>query len=230
MLIRSGIGRVLGQTQVYAEREGIVLREATSLNVGMSETSQPRRRGSTATSGHVDLMEAVAENRDVAAFSELFKFYAPRLRAYLIRTGTSEGIVEELVQEVMLTAWRRATLYNRTQGGVSTWLYTIARNTFIDHIRRNKRPQYDANDTAADIDESADVEAEVSRREGAAQLHGALENLPPEQLETIKLFYFGHKTHSEIAAELNLPLGTVKSRVRLAVEHLRRHMKEYRDG
>lgn len=171
-------------------------------------------------------MEAVAQNRDVAAFSTLFAFYAPRLRAYLSRTGTSESVIEELVQEVMLTAWRRASLYKKQHGGVSTWLYTIARNAFIDHVRRHKRPQYASDDAAADLVDPANVEEDVARREGAEHVHAALSCLPKEQLEIIQHFYFKHRTHSEIATELNMPLGTVKSRVRLAIEHLRRHMRE----
>ncbi len=179
---------------------------------------------------HSQLMEAVADHHDTAAYAELFAHYTPRLRAYLVRTGASAGVVEELVQDVMLTAWRKADLYKRTQGGVSTWLYTIARNAFIDHVRREKRPTYDSDDPLLNIASDEDPEDDVNTRLNAVALRSAIKGLSEEQMKVIKLFYFSHKTHTEIAKELDLPLGTVKSRVRLAVEHLRHALSDRIDG
>jgi len=156
--------------------------------------------------------------------AELFAHYTPRLRAYLVRTGAAAGVVDEIVQDVMLTAWRKAELYRRSQGGVSTWLYTIARNAFIDHVRREKRPTYDSEDPLLNIASDEDLEQDINTKLNAAALKKAIDGLSEQQTDVIRLFYFAHKTHSEIAAELDLPLGTVKSRVRLAVDHLRRAM------
>lgn len=203
--------------------------QSAALNQTMSEHRQ-EARGSVPrsnTSGHPALMQAIAESRDKRAFGEIFEYYAPRLKAYLVKNGAQFGIVEELVQEVMLTAWRRAPLYRREQGGVSTWLYTIARNAYIDHLRREKQPMFDVDDPAFELMSDEDTEKEILMRENATGLHNALKDLAPEQLEIIKLFYFGHRTHTEIAAELKIPLGTVKSRVRLAVEHLRKTMVNF---
>lgn len=175
-------------------------------------------------------MEAVADRQDNAAYAELFAYYTPRLRAYLVRTGASQSVVDELVQEVMLTAWRKARLYRRSQGGVSTWLYTIARNAFIDHVRREKRPVYDSDDPLLNIPSDENIEQDVNTKFNALALHAAIGGLSKEQMDVILLFYFSHKTHSEIATELNLPLGTVKSRVRLAVEHLRNSLVDRIDN
>lgn len=172
-------------------------------------------------------MQAIAETRDKNAFGEIFEYYAPRLKVYLTRNGASYGIVEELVQEVMLTAWRRAPLYKRESGGVSTWLYTIARNAWIDHLRREKQPMFDVDDPAFELMSDDDTEKEILMRENAQGLHAALEGLSSDQLTIIKMFYFGHRTHTEIATELKIPLGTVKSRVRLAVEHLRKTLVDF---
>lgn len=198
-----------------------------STNVNRSENSSVKP---SVPALHSQLMEAVAENQDTAAFAELFAHYTPRLRAYLIRTGATGGVVEELVQEVMLTAWRKAALYKRAQGGVSTWLYTIARNAFIDHVRREKRPTYDSDDPLLNIASDEDPEHDVNTKLNAVALRTAIKGLSEEQMKVILLFYFAHKTHTEIAEELNLPLGTVKSRVRLAVEHLRHALSDRIDS
>jgi len=116
-------------------------------------------------------MQAISESRDKHAFGELFEYYAPRLRAYLARNGAANGIVEELVQEVMLTAWRRASSYKRESGGVSTWLYTIARNAYIDHLRREKQPMFDVDDPAFELRSDEDTEREILMRENARGLH-----------------------------------------------------------
>lgn len=198
-----------------------------STNVNRSENSSVKPSVSAL---HSELMEAVAESHDTSAYAELFAHYTPRLRAYLIRTGASGGVVEELVQEVMLTAWRKAALYRRAQGGVSTWLYTIARNAFIDHVRREKRPTFDSDDPLLHIASDEDPEQDVNTKLNAVALRSAIEGLSEEQMKVILLFYFAHKTHTEIAEELGLPLGTVKSRVRLAVEHLRHALSDRIDS
>lgn len=168
-------------------------------------------------------IRAIAESKDRAAFARVFAYYAPRVRAYLRRLGAEDGVADDLAQEVMLTVWRRAHQFDRTRAALSTWVYTIARNKRIDALRRERRPDFDLEDPAlVGEPESAPrgdhhAEAEQVRREVAK----AVEQLPAEQAQLLRIFYFEEKPHSVIAEELGLPLGTVKSRLRLALGKLR---------
>ncbi len=169
-------------------------------------------------------VEAVAERRDRAAFGRIFAHYGPRVKAYLRRLGASDPVAEDLTQEVMLTVWRRAGQFDRTRAALSTWIYTIARNKRIDALRRERRPEYDLDDPALVDDEAAPrgdrfAETEQARR----AVMQAVAKLPPEQEQLLRIFFFEEKSHSLIADELGLPLGTVKSRLRLALVKLR-HM------
>ena len=145
------------------------------------------------------------------------------MKAYLRRLGASDAVAEDLTQEVMLTVWQRAGQFDRTRAALSTWVYTIARNKRIDALRRDRRPDYDLDDPALVDDEAAPrgdrfAEAEHARR----AVMRAVAKLPPEQEQLLRIF-FEDKSHSLIAGELGLPLGTVKSRLRLALVKLR-HM------
>jgi RNA polymerase sigma-70 factor (ECF subfamily) len=168
-------------------------------------------------------LRAVAERRDRDAFARVFAYYAPRVRTYLRRLGADAGVADELAQEVLLTVWRRAHQFDRSRAALSTWVYTIARNKRIDALRRERRPDFDPEDPAfvgeALSGPRGDHHAEVEqvRREVAR----AVERLPPEQAELLRIFYFEEKPHSAIAEELGLPLGTVKSRLRLALGKMR---------
>ncbi len=164
---------------------------------------------------------AVAQARDRAAFQRLFDHFAPRVKGYLMRLGAGNAIAEELAQEAMLAVWRKAVLFDPAKASASTWIFTIARNLRIDAIRKERRPELDPNDPclmpAAErrADESMDwAQAEV-------RLHAALSQLPREQSRIIELSFLAEKPHSLIASELGLPLGTVKSRIRLAMARLR---------
>lgn len=175
-----------------------------------------------------DLLQAVAEKGDRQAFRALFDLLAPRLKAFLRRLGSTDQAAEDLVQEVMLTVWRKAASFDRRQSSVSTWVFTIARNRRIDLIRREAKPPLDPEDPilqpAAPV--AADSAVEDVRRDAA--LRQALATLPPEQSDLLMLAYYEGKSHVEIAALRNLPLGTVKSRLRLAFSRLRPSMESYR--
>ncbi|MBM3492019.1 MAG: sigma-70 family RNA polymerase sigma factor [Alphaproteobacteria bacterium] len=168
------------------------------------------------------LVARVAEGADRSAFAELFRRFAPRLKAYLMRLGADEGGAEEVVQEAMLTVWRRAATFDARQASVATWIFTIARNKRIDRFRRERRPEFDPHDPmlapAADPapDESLGAQQEECR------LAEALAALPAEQADLLRLAFFDSLSHADIAARSGLPLGTVKSRVRLALGRLRR--------
>ena len=167
------------------------------------------------------LMAAVAGHQDRDAFATLFDHFAPRLKAYYMRSGASSTASEELIQEVMLTVWRRAMLFDRAKASVSTWIFTIARNKRIDALRRERRPEVDPNDPALVPAPEASADQSVAARQSAARVRTAIRGLPQDQLRVLELHYFEEKSHGDIARELEVPLGTVKSRLRLAIARLR---------
>jgi RNA polymerase sigma-70 factor, ECF subfamily len=173
----------------------------------------------------VDLLVAVAERQDRAAFATLFGHFAPRLKAYIRRLGMEDARAEELAQEVMLIVWRRAGLYDRTQASVSTWIFTIARNKRIDELRRERRPEIDPDDLALVEDTGPPAEVLIAQGEVGRRLHAAVAELPEEQAIVLRKNFFEDKAHGAIAMELELPLGTVKSRLRLALAKLRQAMQ-----
>ena len=177
-----------------------------------------------------EMMAAVADRRDRTAFIDLFEHFAPRVKAYLIRLGSNQALAEDLVQDVMLTVWNRAHLYDPAKARTSTWIFTIARNRRIDILRRERRPEIDPNDPL--LVPSAETPADQALEEGRAarDLKAAVATLPEEQSTLLQMAYFEDKSHSVIAAELAIPLGTVKSRLRLALGKLRGTLKEKNDA
>jgi RNA polymerase sigma factor (sigma-70 family) len=165
---------------------------------------------------------SVAQDRDRAAFARLFDHFAPRLNAYLVRMGTDNGTAEEIAQETLATLWRKAAMFDPAKSSVSTWLYRIARNRRIDVARRNRTDSLDPADPAFEVTDTLDLDKlmDVQQREEAVR--AALIGLPQEQLFLVKLAFFEGLTHAQIAEQVNLPLGTVKSRIRLAFSRLRR--------
>ena len=172
------------------------------------------------------LVVAVGRSRDRAAFAELFGHFAPRIKAYLMKRGAAAAEAEELAQEAMVMVWRRAATYDPAKAAASTWIFTIARNKRIDALRREKHPDYDPADPAVETalapgaPPAADQAVQLSQQ--AERLSQAIAALPPEQAELVRLAYFEDKAHGQIAAETALPLGTVKSRLRLALGRLRK--------
>lgn len=174
-----------------------------------------------------ELLEAVAQRHDRSAFAALFDYFAPRIKGFIRKRGVEAAQAEDLAQDVMLTVWKRAGLYKREQGSVSTWIFTIARNRHIDVIRRERRPEIDPNDPTLTGDPAPEGEMVLSQAQVASRLRAAIDELPPDQVDVLKKNFFEDKPHSEIAAELGLPLGTVKSRVRLALAKLRQVTQEF---
>jgi RNA polymerase sigma factor (sigma-70 family) len=167
------------------------------------------------------LVVAVGHSRDRAAFKELFDHFAPRVKGYLMRLGSGSGVAEDVAQEAMLTLWRKAALFDPQKASASTWIFTIARNLRIDAIRKENRPEIDANDPTflPEAERQADETMDWAKAEDRLKL--ALAGLPREQAQIIELSFLADKPHSAIAQELGLPLGTVKSRIRLAMARLR---------
>ena len=192
--------------------------------------SKPRKKLSPADKAAMaalaTLIEDIAAHKSKAAFKKLFEYCAPRLKGYLMRLGSSEAQAEELVQDVMLTVWRKAALFDRRKAAASIWLFTIARNRRIDILRREKYPELDPEDPALVPDEEVQPDDAVIMAERKAEVQSAMATLPEEQVELVKLAFYKGWSHSEIAKETGLPLGTVKSRLRLSFTRL----KEALDG
>lgn len=159
-----------------------------------------------------------------AAFAALFRHFVPRLRALGIRGGATREAAEELAQETMIAVWRKAALYDRRQASGSTWIFTIMRNKRIDLFRAERRPESAPEEMAAQVPDSTDVEAEAATNQVVAELRRKVALLPPDQALVLRKAYIEDKTHDVIARELSIPLGTVKSRIRLAIERLRTTM------
>lgn len=170
-------------------------------------------------------LEAVASHRDREAFAALYQRFAPRVTAFLRRRNASEALASEVTQEVMLSVWRKAQSYDRRRASPSSWIFAIARNRFIDRVRRQKRP-LDPEDPSwePEPDRAPDSYADAVRRR--ERLKRAVETLPAEQARLLHLAFAEGKTHREIAAVEGLPLGTVKSRFRLAMKKLRATLGE----
>jgi RNA polymerase sigma-70 factor (ECF subfamily) len=174
---------------------------------------------------HADLVEAIARHRDRQAFSELFQHFAPRVKGYLLRLRADEGLAEELAQEVMVTVWRKAEQFDRRQASVATWVFRIARNRRIDAIRRAKKPDLDPNDPLLlpPPNEAADVAMTTAERE--REVRTALLTLPPEQKDLLRAAFYDGLTQREISDQTGVPLGTVKSRMRLAFQKLKARLE-----
>jgi RNA polymerase sigma-70 factor (ECF subfamily) len=170
------------------------------------------------------LLGRVALNRDRAAFALLFSHFAPRIKAYLLRLGAPSAVAEDLAQEALLNLWRKAHLFDPAKASAATWLFTIARNLRIDAIRREKRPELDPEDFMPEAGPGADEG--LAQAEDETRLRIALKDLPADQIQVVELSFFADKPHSQIAAELGIPLGTVKSRLRLAMARLKRALGE----
>lgn len=171
------------------------------------------------------LVLAVAQNRDKAAFAALFDHFAPRLQAYLIRMGSDSGSAEEIIQDVMTTLWTKADLFDPDKSSIATWLYRIARNRRIDGLRRNRVEYYDPLDAPEIADETPDADRKIDLEFREDKIRSSLKELPAEQLELVRFAFFEGLSHSEIADKTGLPLGTVKSRIRLAFTKLRRTLE-----
>ena len=173
-----------------------------------------------------DLLAMVAERQDRDAYAQLFSYYAPRVKSYLMRLGADSGLAEEIAQDVMVTVWRKAALFDRTQASVSTWIFRVARNRRIDVFRRAKRPDLDPEETMI---LPAGVEAPDARLEAMetdARVRAAMVDLPEEQVSLLRLAFYEGLSHSEIAGKLDLPLGTVKSRIRLAFAKMKARLED----
>ncbi len=170
----------------------------------------------------ISQLEAVRDHQDRAAFAELFAYFAPRVKSFLMKSGSPAEMAEECAQDVMATLWRKAHMFDGSKASVSTWIFTIARNRRIDMIRKQRRPEPE--DLPWGPEQAPSAADTIALQQETALLGRALADLPAKQRLLIERAYFGDLTHSEIASETGLPLGTIKSRIRLALDRLRHAM------
>lgn len=176
-----------------------------------------------------NLLSLIARDRSDAAFRRLFEEYGPRVRSFMLRQGVDADVADDLTQETLTIVWQKAALYSPEKGAASTWIFTIARNLRIDRIRQ-QRPWQELTDQFASSIPSdmplPDVQLDEQQRE--TRVRAVLAELPADQLEVVRLAFMDGLPHSEIAEKLGLPLGTVKSRIRLAYNKLRSALEDLR--
>jgi RNA polymerase sigma-70 factor, ECF subfamily len=180
------------------------------------------RDGRTAAGNDAaDWIRAIAEKADRAAFAALFEFYAPRIKAMLMRLGAAADAADDLAQETLLTVWRKAAYFDPARASASAWIFTIARNLRIDRLRGDNRAKLYALYEMVEPEGPENPDSALNAAERDQRVRAALKELSQEQVSVVQLSFFEGRAHGDIAALLNLPLGTVKSRVRLAMARLR---------
>ncbi len=194
----------------------------------MQQSDNNGARGERAPDEWATTLEAIAHSQDRAAYTRLFKHFGPKIKAFgmSLNSGyTSEAMADELVQDVMVKVWLKAGSFNSSKASASTWIFTIARNCRIDFLRKMKRidSPLRAEDLWPVAEEPEPIEVLVQGRD-AEQVAQAINVLSVEQRDVLQEIYMKGKTHSEVAEETGLPLGTVKSRVRLAMNKMRKHL------
>ena len=169
-----------------------------------------------------DNLVAVANTRDREAFAALFGHFAPRIKAFMLKRGCDSGTAEEIAQMTLVTVWRKAALFNPEKASAATWVFTIARNLHIDTIRKTKRPEPDPTDPFFVPTPDKPADTLIAEQLDAKKLKNAISTLPTEQQDVLRLSFYEEKSHGEIADQLGVPLGTVKSRMRLAFGRIRK--------
>lgn len=193
--------------------------EETDVTAAVAIAEQKKKKDRDAWS---DLLASLSETRSKVDFSRLYEHFAPRVKAYIIRFGMPVAAAEELTQESMLAVWRKAHLYTRSKASASTWIFTLARNQCIDRLRREKAVEYELPEEEIDPDQRHYGEHAVLEE----RMSGAISKLPEAQAQVLYLSYYEGKSHSEISEQLGIPLGSVKSRLRLAFSKLKAHWGE----
>ncbi len=201
--------------------------------VGMSVTKEQGRvrEPKECADEMSDCLRKVAETRCRSSYATLFSFFAPRVKSYALRQIGNDALAMELVQDTMTNVWQKAHLFNQEKGSPSTWIFTIARNIRFDMLRKQQNRK---EDICSDdlwpvlVEQTADpTEADIEEQTTLDQVGEYLDKLPPKQQVVIESIYVKGKSQQEVADELQIPLGTVKSRTRLALQRLRELLKEH---
>ncbi len=189
----------------------------------MAVASKAPRRSGEDDLQWTALLLRVRDHQDREAFARLFRHFAPRVKAFLMKSGASPSLAEDCAQDVMATVWQKAHLFDPGRASVATWVFTIARNRRIDLLRKDRRAEPE--DLPWGPEPEPDQAEVMELAQDTERLRVALQQLPEKQRLLVERAYFGDLSHSEIATETGLPLGTIKSRIRLALERLRHEMK-----
>ncbi len=171
----------------------------------------------------VEAMDRIRQTQDKAAFAAIYRHFGPRVKAFLMRSGADSSLAEECMQDVMATVWTKAHMFDASRASLATWVFTIARNKKIDALRKQRRPEPE--DLAWGPDHEPDQADVLAMQEESTQLSKAIAELPEKQRVLIERAFYADLSHSEIAEQTGLPLGTIKSRIRLALERLRHSMQ-----
>lgn len=206
------------------------LDEAPSVRTGVAAhgqatamTRHEKEKRAESNADWANLMLRVRDERDETAFIALFNHFAPRVKAFLMKSGAEAALAEDCAQDVMTTLWRKAHLFDPSRASVATWIFTIARNRRIDLLRKERRPEVE--DLTWGPEAEPDQADALALQQDCDALGQAMADLPEPQRVLIEKAYFGELSHSEIASVTGLPLGTIKSRLRLALNRLRAAMK-----
>jgi RNA polymerase sigma-70 factor (ECF subfamily) len=173
-----------------------------------------------------DWLTLVAERRDRDAFGHLYGYFAPRIKGYVMRQGADEASADDLAQETMVQVWRKAHQYDSQKAAATTWVFRVARNLRIDRLRKHKLHEVELTLEAEQNEEGGSGHEHFEKRPDADRLRALVNALPEEQMEVIHLAFFEGLSHSEVSHQLSVPIGTVKSRLRLAFSKLRVGMGE----
>lgn len=167
------------------------------------------------------LLSNIGLNQDRDSFADVFQHFAPRVKSYMVKLGCVDEMAEELAQQTLLQVWRKAQLYDPQKAAASTWIFRIARNIRIDMLRKQKHFFDSDFDLATIEDDQQNAEHKINQEQKNRRVSLALTDLPSDQAQIIRMSFYDGFSHSEIAKQLEIPLGTVKSRIRLAFARLR---------
>ena len=209
--------------------EGPVAHERATMmgDKGNSNSASDAAQASDERLRETRLLTQLQQRRDTSIFDQIFKLFAPKLKSYLISLGSPQDEAESVVQDVMVTVWTKSHLFNADKASARTWLFTLVRNRYIDLKRANSR-QVRAYDQYAESGVETSTSSDIQLNHTAGQeVSLLLEKLPKEQAEILLMAYVEGKSHREIAEQLQIPIGTTKSRVRLAFNRLRKIMESH---
>lgn len=211
-------GPFSGLTKVMKTQTPAIVTQNDGLPVGDATPSLAAK--------HADMLVRVGAGRDRDAFVTLFHYFAPRVKSYLLKNGADETSAEEVVQNTFVTVWEKAAGYNPKKAAASTWIFTIARNKRIDTLRRQKFVVPLEDDALDNLESTATPQLDAYADQATIEeLHSAIDSLPREQADLLHMAFFEDKSHQAISDATSLPLGTVKSRLRLAMDKLRHKLK-----
>jgi len=181
----------------------------------------PRRAPSEGSDQLSGCITRIATAQDETAFEALFRHFAPRLKSYFTKLGGDPAMAEEITQEAMVSVWKNACQFDPARASAATWIFTIARNLSIDRFRQARRPSFDPNDPAFIPEDEEPPDRQLERAEAELKVREVMNSLSPHEKSVLMLSFYENRSHGEIAKRLGLPVGTVKSRIRLAFGKLR---------